>query len=92
MTDDDLDEYVNTANGEDHPGDMWFIDVVTKLVAEVRRLRAESAAERERCAQLCEDYARGAGTVNAAGGRPIDTRQDLELAGDILAARIREGG
>jgi hypothetical protein len=50
---------------------------------------AAEAAEREACARLAEDWARGAAVVNDAEGRPLDPRQDIETAGDQIADAIR---
>jgi hypothetical protein len=39
MTDADLCKAEKTINGEDHPGDVWFVDTIQELVNEVRSLR-----------------------------------------------------
>lgn len=64
---------------------------VSLKIAVAEAVREAVAAEQERCARICREYSRGAAIVNESEGPPLDPRHDLELAGDILAARISEG-
>lgn len=39
MDEKELKEIEAKANGDDHPGDIWFIETLVALVKEIRRLK-----------------------------------------------------
>lgn len=46
MTEEQLEAILAKAHGEDHPGDVWFIETIEQLVEQVRTLdRRERALE-----------------------------------------------
>lgn len=44
MTEQELQEIEELADGEDHPGDLWFVETILALTAENRKLQRIIAA------------------------------------------------
>lgn len=80
VTQEDANNYcrVLTALGMEEEGDP---------VAEIERLRAAVAAERERCAQMCEDISDE--YQRTEGRRYPELKSDAQTGADACAAAIR---